>query len=336
MRNLYKHIVFILICFAASSMNAQQIPLYSKYFMNRYLINPARAGAYGYTILDLTAREQWLGFKGAPRTHTISFQTRLLKKSYMGRARTARRKYSGRRRSGRVGVGAFIFNDRAALLDYSGFVGTYAYHIKMQQMQLSFGMSMSLFQFKVREEDVILYNPSDKLLDNNKLSSYVPDATFGVYYTFPNFYAGLSSTQLFQSALRFGNSNLRESKMIRHYYGMSGYNYEIDKYYSVEPSVLIKTNEYLHSQIDLNVRGFYRDDYWLGLSYRTGGRRLESTKNGGAIVFMGGVSVDMFHFAYAFDYTLNSLRKYSWGSHEINIAVHFGDNARRYRWLDRF
>lgn len=314
---------------------SQQLPVYSNYFMTRHLINPARTGAYGFTTVDLTARQQWIGFDGAPQTHTVSFQTRLLKTSFMSRARSPRRRKS-RSQGGRVGVGGTIFNDQSGLLNFSGAVGSYAYHISMRQAQLSFGLSLSFVQFKLNESDIVLYDQQDNLLESSSLTSYVPDASLGAYFTLPDFYAGISATQLLQSSIRFGNSDLQDSKLIRHYYGMAGFNYKIVRDWAVEPSLLIKTNEYLHSQFDLNVRGFYKDDYWAGLTYRTGGSRLEDTPNAGAMVVMAGVSVDMFHFGYAFDYTLNNIRKYGWGSHEINVAVRFGDNARRYRWLDRY
>ncbi len=314
---------------------SQQLPLYSKYFMTRHLVNPARTGAYGYTTVDLTARQQWIGFDGAPQTHTISFQTRILKTSYMSRARSPRRG-KGRSQGGRVGVGGTVFNDQSGLLNFSGAMGSYAYHINMQQAQLSFGLSLSFVQFKLNESDIVLYDQQDDLLESSSLTSYVPDATVGAYFTLPDFYAGVSATQLLQSSIRFGNSDLRNSKMIRHYYGLAGFNYRIDREWAIEPSLLIKTNEYLRSQFDLSVRGFYKQDYWAGLTYRTGGTRIENTSNAGAMVVMAGVSVDMFHFGYAFDYSLNNIKKYSWGSHEINVAIRFGDNARRYRWLDRY
>ncbi|MFC2081228.1 type IX secretion system membrane protein PorP/SprF [Bacteroidota bacterium] len=42
------------------------------------------------------------------------------------------------------------------------------------------------------------------------------------------------------------------------------------------------------------------------------------------------------YFGYAFDYMLSSIQKHTYGSHEIVIALKLGDNARRYRWLDRY
>jgi len=79
-------------------------------------------------------------------------------------------------------------------------------------------------------------------------------------------------------------------------------------------------------QVDLTAKAFFYQDYWAGLSFRTGS----------ALVLMGGVKVDKFYFGYAIDFPLNSLMRHSYGSHEIIIAMKLGDNARRYKWLHRF
>jgi len=51
---------------------------------------------------------------------------------------------------------------------------------------------------------------------------------------------------------------------------------------------------------------------------------------------MVGAKFSRIYLSYAFDYTLSSIQRYSLGSHEINIALKLGDNARRYRWLIRY
>ena len=43
-----------------------------------------------------------------------------------------------------------------------------------------------------------------------------------------------------------------------------------------------------------------------------------------------------FPFGYAFDIGLNSIVKHSYGTHEFTFIAKFGENARRYRWLNRF
>ena len=79
-------------------------------------------------------------------------------------------------------------------------------------------------------------------------------------------------------------------------------------------------------QADITARAYYKDDYWAGLSYRTGD----------AVILLLGLKYDRFYFAYAYDFTLTDIRSQSYGSHEITLAVKFGESARRYRWINAF
>ena len=62
----------------SGNLLAQQLPIYSQYILNGFMINPAMAGHDGYTSFNTTARQQWLGFKEAPQTYSASWQTRML------------------------------------------------------------------------------------------------------------------------------------------------------------------------------------------------------------------------------------------------------------------
>ncbi|MCK4750811.1 MAG: type IX secretion system membrane protein PorP/SprF, partial [Bacteroidales bacterium] len=66
-RSVFWVMVFMILPLAT---RAQQMPLYSQYLMNGYLLNPAITGHDGYTSFNLTARQQWLGFKDAPATRS--------------------------------------------------------------------------------------------------------------------------------------------------------------------------------------------------------------------------------------------------------------------------
>ena len=80
------------------------------------------------------------------------------------------------------------------------------------------------------------------------------------------------------------------------------------------------------AQLDLTTRVRFKEDYWAGLSYRTND----------AIILMMGLNYDKYCFAYAFDFTLTDIRKQSFGTHEITLAVKFGESARRYRWINAY
>ena len=306
--------------------NAQQVPLYSQYMMNGFLLNPAVAGSEGYTALNLTVREQWLGLKDAPKTQAISGQTRLLKNSYISKNSSVRRRQRMSSRSGNIGLGGYVFNDQNGPISRTGLQLSYAYHIRMNRSQLSFGLSGIAYQFAIDDSKISLEDPSDQIYLNAAKSIFIPDASAGVYYSDPKTYAGLSVSQLFQSALRLGEKGYAEYKMMRYYYLTAGYDIDINENFTIEPSFLLKAAENKTYQVDINSKFIFNEEYWAGISYRTGG----------ALIFMGGVRVDKFFFGYAFDYTLSSIMKRTYGSHEIMVAVRFGDNARRYRWLNRY
>lgn len=316
------------VCFAGSVV-AQQQPLYSQYMLDAYLINPAVAGAEGVTAVNLTVRQQWVGYSDAPSTYALSAQTRILKTSFRNRSRLIKSRVRRRRPSGRVGLGAFVFNDNNGRIHRTGFQGTYAYHIYIRDYQLSFGASVSTFQFKASVNNADGYEQTNDPLLTGKTSKFAPDANVGILVSKSNFYAGLSATSLFQSAIQFGSGNAETAyRLLRQYYIVGGY--RIEPYrsdYAVEPSILFTTNERMQFGTDFNIKGYFKQDYWLGLSFRSSG----------AIVTMFGVRYQQFYFGYAFDYNFNDVSTLGrGGSHELMIGLKIGDSARRYRWLNRF
>jgi len=64
--------IVLSLCFGTAF--SQQVPMYSQYIMNGFLINPSFAGRDGYTTVNLTVREQWVGMNGAPSTYAASFR----------------------------------------------------------------------------------------------------------------------------------------------------------------------------------------------------------------------------------------------------------------------
>ena len=311
--------------FILSSAYSQQMPLYSQYMMNGFLLNPAVAGSEGYTAVNLTAREQWIGLPGSPKTHSISAQTRIMKNSFINKGNSVRIHRKSASRSGRVGLGGYIFNDINGPVSRTGVQVTYAYHIRMQNSQLSFGLSGVGYQFSLNREKIKL-EEEDEFWNNSPKALFIPDANFGVYFTLPDLYCGISVYQLFQSSLRLGEKSYAEYRTLRNYNMMAGYDFHVNDNLTIEPSFLLKTNENFMVQADISSKVIYNEDYWAGLSYRTSG----------AMIFMGGVRVDKFFFGYAFDYSLSSIMKHSFGSHELIVVMKLGDNSRRYRWLNRF
>ena len=324
-----KRVIYIFLFSLAWNLSSgQQLPLYSQYLYNKFLINPAVAGSDGYTSLNLTAREQWVGYSGAPRTYSFSFQTRMMKRSFILKQTNVKRKVYRPKTDGKVGFGGYVFSDKNGLVQRTGFQFSYAYHMWLQNStQLSWGLSATGYHYKINEREINFEDPSEPWLNNDlRRGIFVPDATFGVYLLNAKYNFGFSADQLFEGSAKFGDSGYDSYKMNRHYYLFGSYIFSPRQYSEIEPSFLFMMSEQLKPQVDLGLTYIFKQTIWSGLSYRTSG----------AIIANLGVKHDNFFIGYAFDFTLQEIQRITYGTHEITIALKFGDSTRKYRWLDRY
>lgn len=330
MRFLKTFFVTVTIILLGSNMEAQQVPMYSQYVMNGFLINPSYAGSDGYTSVNLTAREQWAGLKNSPSTYAVAFQTRLLKTSFIQRSTSVRRKLVRPTRGGKVGIGGYVFNDQNGIIRRTGFEAAYAYHIDLRNYrQLSFGLGATAYQFAIDIDGAVLNDYDDEFLNNYDRVVFIPDFNFGASFTTKDYYIGFAATQLFRGSLTLGNVAENPRTELGHFFLTGGVKIPIQgDIWVVEPSAMFKSSDMLFKsfQADITARVYYQGDYWAGLSYRTQD----------AIIMLLGFTYDRFYFAYAFDFALTDIRKHSYGSHELSFAVKFGDSARRYRWLNKY
>jgi type IX secretion system PorP/SprF family membrane protein len=235
-----------------------------------------------------------------------------------------RQRYSSR--SGKVGVGGYVFSDRNGAIEKTGLKAAYAYHIFFGNSQLSLGMALTAFQLRLNDDRIRLDDENDNMWINARGTAFIPDADVGAYYDTPNFYVGLSADQLLESVIKLGDTGYDQYRQERNYYLIAGYDYPINQDWLLTPSTLLKIAESGAFQGDFSAKLYYDQTYWGGLTYRTGN----------AVILMGGLRVDRMIFGYAFDISIGSIMRNSYGTHEFVFAVQFGDNARRYRWLNRY
>lgn len=333
MKYLRKFLSAVMLCSLGGIAFSQQVPMYSQYVMNGFLVNPSFAGRDGYTSVNLTVREQWVGMSGAPGTFAASFQTRILKNSYISKSTSVRKNIVKPTRGGKVGLGGYVFNDENGAMRRTGFQAAYAYHIPLGQTggypnNLAFGLSLSAYQFAV-STDGIIFDKDDPLLNTYDRRVFIPDFNFGASFTTSRYYAGFAMTNLFRGALFFADTADNNRTELGNFFITGGMKFPLSVDWTLEPSGFIRASDMLFKsvQLDLSARMFFREDYWAGLSFRTAN----------AFILMGGFKYDRFYFAYASDLALTDIRKAkTMGTHEITMAVKFGESARRYRWITPF
>ena len=156
--------------------------------------------------MSLTAREQWVGYSGAPRTFSFSWQTRVLKKSFILKQTRIRREVYRPKSDGKVGFGGYVFSDRNGLIQRTGFQASYAYHTWLQHStQLSFGLAFTGYYYKIDERQINFEDPNEPWMNNDlRKGVFVPDLSFGVYLLNAKYSFGFSADQLSEASAKFG------------------------------------------------------------------------------------------------------------------------------------
>ena len=323
-----KGLIIIAAVMMATGLDAQQLPIYSQYIFNKYLINPAVAGSDGYTSINLTTRQQWAGYKGAPQTYSLSIQGRLLKQKYLIKDNIFNKKIFRPQTEGRVGVGGTVFSDINGLVHRTGFSTSYSYHIWLHGVtQLSFGLAFTGYHYKIDQRQIQFEDPDEPWLNTDfRKGIFVPDFNFGVFLLNRKFAVGFSVEDLMEGFIRAGSQAYKDLKIQRTYYLFGNYDFEPDNKNLIQPSLLVKMSEELMPQADIGITYSYDNMFWIGATFRTGS----------AVIANVGVRRDRLFFGYSFDFTLQSIQMSTYGSHEFIMAVRFGDTPRKYRWLDRY
>ena len=160
---MYKKIIYLFLILQ-SGYFAQQIPLNTLYSYNNIQINPASAGIDKGIEINLSHRQQWLGFDGAPVTTWLTSQMQL---------------------SSKMGLGFSMAYDQVSFLERFNCEGSFSYHLKVNKKNsLHLGLSIGFLQGSLKLNDIISSDASDPIILNPNLNGVAFNSQFGsfVYY----------------------------------------------------------------------------------------------------------------------------------------------------------
>lgn len=287
--------IFLLSWSLFTASLAQQLPQFTQFMFNDYVLNPAVAGTRSYYQVRAVSRFQWAGIVDAPQTISLSI--------------------NGPNSTKSMGIGGYLYNDVTGPTSRTGVYGTYAYNINIvNDIRLSMGLSFGFLQNTIDGTKITLHDPNDPVLQNSVYSSFVPDASIGFYLYDKNWFAGFSAFQLFSNNLKIYDEKNGLNKLKRHYYLTGGYSFILTNQLTFEPSFIAKGTAHIPLQIELNAKVVYLEIAWLGFSYRS---------QDAASILIGYVHNKKYYFGYAYDFSISDFRKYNSGSHEIMIGFRF-------------
>ena len=280
---------------------AQQQILFTQYMFNGLAINPAYAGSDSTLNLTVQAREQWLGFDGAPSNQIFSGHLPVGPFKEMG-------------------LGLQIEREKVAVTELLNFYASYAYKIPMGRGTLALGLQAGLTNQQQQLTDLALPpGVTDPSFDEN-VSTVLPNFGAGMYYQSDRFYAGFSIPFLLQNS--FDESDLiLSARQVRHYFLSGGYLFDVSPALKFKPQVLVKSVPGAPLNLDLNASFLIREKVWAGVSMRnlnSFNALLELQLN------------NKFKVGFAYDLITSDLGRVNSGSGEfmINYRVFKGTPSR--------
>ncbi|MDP3461616.1 MAG: type IX secretion system membrane protein PorP/SprF [Bacteroidales bacterium] len=281
---------------------AQQDAGFSMYFFNPVYINPGYAGSREVFSGTAVHRSQWTGMTGSPTTQSVSVHSALPETN--------------------VGLGLQLYNDVAGPLKNTGLNLTYAYHLPVsEQGILAFGVSGMLNNLRIDWDDINIDDENDPSFKGNDASSWVGDASAGLYFYKPRFYLGLSANHLLQSKWGFTDADKADqARFYRQYYLTSGVVLPMGDDFDFRPSVLLKFVEGGPFVTELNASFIFYRKLFIGAGYRTGKRVNMPGSDNMLIGILEFAISPSLRIGYSYDYYLNRKGDYNSGTHEFMLG----------------
>jgi type IX secretion system PorP/SprF family membrane protein len=299
-----KHTYIIFFIFLAMGITykgyGQQDPNYTQYMYNTMSVNPAYAGSRDVLSITGLHRSALVGQNGGPTTQTLAIHSPL--------------------KNEQIGLGLSIVNDAIGPASETFADFNFAYSIYLSQNgKLSFGMKAGLRQLRLDFSGAESKDANDATFHN--LSSFAPTLGSGLYYHNNDFYVGLAVPNFLRSSnyyfideaggVAFDNSF--------HYYLISGYVMSLTDRLQFKPAVLTKIVAGAPVAFDLSANFQLDQRFVMGTAYRFGDA---------VSVLAGFQATQKLYAGYAFDYSLNPMRRYNMGGHEFMLRYEFMRPAR--------
>jgi len=315
-----KRLVIALLFAVNLSLRAQQQSLYSNFLMNGYLFNPALAGVEDHLDLKTSYRKQWLNIPGSPTTMAVSMHgavnQRDLNKEELGSlpmrgASTIKFKNVAPLKI-RHGVGGFLINDKAGLINRNSFALGYSVHLPIKQKYyLAVGANLGAHLFSL--DNASLRDQGDDAFSGGQNFGSIPDGQFGLYFYSQKLQIGLCGNQLFANRMSFAsrNKSTQYNNLFRHFYATVSYRIPLDADFDLLPIGIVRFVENSPLSFEGGGKIRYKNTFWAGATYRYGDAA------------MGMVGMSLFRFmdmSYAFDFTTSNVQKASTGTHEIVLG----------------
>jgi type IX secretion system PorP/SprF family membrane protein len=277
----------------SKALFAQQEIQNSFYMFNGSVLNPAYAGSRGALSAVADYRNQWTGWKGAPKTTALTVHTPLVNES--------------------IGVGINAVSDVIGSTNKTALFADFAYRIKINQKndRLCFGLRAGADLIRNNLSSLAANDATDPALNGNaNFNTNSFNTGGGIYLYGERYFLGVTVPKLLSNKLTT-DPNFSNSTQELHYYLIAGYVFKLNSLWDLKPGAAVKYTANAPLSIDGNLSVLFNDLIWFGVMYRHGAAA------GANIVYN---FTKQLRLGYAYDYSINNMGKYSPSTHEIMIG----------------
>ena len=277
----------IIILTSLFSAIAQQKAMFTQYMFNGLVVNPAYSAMEDALNITALARQQWVGFKGAPNTQTFSLHSPI--------------------KQSNTSAGLILMRDQIGeVVSENGAFGTLAHRVQVNEgtylaLGLNGGISKYVGEYSLTGSASAATDPV--FADQNSLRG---NLGFGLILFSEKFYAGFSSPFFYYRDLDAVASSATAYKP--HYILQGGYITDLGPDIKFKPNILMKYVSGSPVQIDLNANFLFKETLWLGGSVRS----MDSFDVLAEVQLTPNIQL-----GYSYDFTTSKLSRVEKGSHEI-------------------
>jgi len=294
---IFKTKIFLLGFCLLFSMNGftQQTILLNQSSYNLFVLSPAAIGFNQDITTNCHYKKNWLGIADSPELMQLTIDGSLHKNKYA--------------------LGLNLVNEKAGIFSKTYLSGAFRYRVKLNKTHhLLFGLSAG-FQRQLSDFSKIKADAPDEFAQwPQQQAATIPDASFGLAYTFKKLVVTLSATQLLQQKYEYKepvyNKELQYKTVSQFIISLQNTFTLKPEIWYYTPSLILRTPQGLPVQFDFLNTLNYKNKLLLGIGYRHFYALYAN---------LGFCITDKLRVIYSYEYSLG-IQSYTRGGHEIGLT----------------
>lgn len=283
---------------------AQQTVLLNQSAYNPFTLNPAAIGLNADVTAHCHYKKNWLGIAESPEVVQLTID--------------------GASSKNKAGLGLNIINEKAGIFSKTYLSGAFRYRIKLNKNSgLLFGLAAG-FQRQLSDFSKIKADaPAEFAQWPSQQAVTIPDAAFGVVYTFKKLIVSVAASQLLQQDYAYKEPVYNKEL---HYKTISQYIISLQNTFTLKhetwfytPQLILRTPQGLPVQFDFLNTLNYKSKFLFGVGYRYYYATYAT---------LGFGITEKLKIMYSYEYSLG-IQKYTKGGNEVGIVFSLSNKSTK-------